>query len=785
MLLRVCRARAGGVLRLRPFSGSGGSGGGGGGGGGGSSGGGGGGGGGVVASFKDVSFSYGVHEILGGVSFSVRGGSKVTIMGQNGSGKSSVIKLLAGELRPGGGSVHVLPGETVALARQAVPPVCRRMTVREYMAAHFDGGSPEHAAGTASSSSAAAAAAAAAAVSNHPGGKLDARIAAALAEVQVLAPLDREMGSFSGGQQARLLLAGALVTRPSVLLLDEPTNNLDATGVARLQRWIAGTAQTVLVISHDEGFLNSFTDAVLYLDVHSRSIEAHAGDYFFVKAEVERRIARENSNNARLAAAAKKKEAQAGKFAGKGGGMRLAAKRMRSAAAEMAGQLVEVRREDEALRPFEIPFTQPPADSGFNGTLLTMTQLASRCPQSGLEAGAGAMVAAPLKGGRPIEMGRGSRLRLVGPNGIGKSTFLELVAAGAAPGMTLAHGASVGFYRQDFHAFDFDASVLETLELAHASGGGGGGCGGAADAGARQLLRDTAARFMLRGDTALQPVGTLSEGQKALLSLACLVLQRPSILILDEPTNHINFRHLPALAAALRGFQGALLLVSHDARFAADMGIAKELDLGYELALGQSSTGSSDGGGKKQGGTAGGKTTKNTKKQTPQKEVEDERAHSSLAAMKRRNEREARAWEQEERPVPPAVARTLRGGWSAAEIVAARAGKRQNKWKKEAPWSFGEMTARLAAERRALADDPDEPAGGKFLTPSQKRARKRALAALDAEAAGGRAVDQQHDGAQDQGMDAKAKLRAVQQQAKAKLRAVQEEKKKKKKKKKK
>ena len=582
--------------------------------------------GGVVASFKDVCFGYGVREILEDTSFSVRGGSKVTIMGQNGAGKSSIIKLLSGEMRAGSGTVNILPGETVAVAKQTMPVACREMTVTQYFASHFDGS----VAGNAS------------AAAEHPGPRLDARIAAVLEQVELVAPAERLVRSFSGGQQARLLLAGALISDPSILLLDEPTNNLDAAGIAHLRELLAHTDKTVLVISHDEGFLNSFTDSVLYLDVFAKAVEQHAGDYFFVKAEVERRIARENAANARLAAAAKKKVAQAGKFAGKGGGMRLVAKRMRSVAADMEGQLVDVRREDTVLRDFAFPFSLPPA---FTGNLLTLSQLSSRCPQTG------SMVAARLKDG-PLKLGRKDRLRVLGPNGIGKTTFLELVAKGTAPGLALGEGARVGYYRQDFHNFDFDASVLATL--AAASDG----------AHTQQQLRNTAASFMLSGDTALQPVATLSEGQKALLSLACLVLEAPSVLIMDEPTNHVNFRHLPAVAAAVRSFEGAVLLVSHDAGFCREVGAAKELDMGYEL--------------------------------------------------------QAEAQDGEEQRVEE------QGGRDGGRAATKKGGKEK--------WSWAEMGERLGGG--GAAAEPGEPPAKTILTPSQKRAQKRALKAEKKAAAG-------------------------------------------------
>ena len=163
---------------------------------------------------------------------------------------------------------------------------------------------------------------------------------------------DRLVKTFSGGQQARLLLASALIQDPDILLLDEPTNNLDKAGIEHLTQFLIDYKKTCLVISHDADFLNSFTHGVLYLDVHTRKVEQYVGDYKDVVEQISARIEKENMANARRAKEILANKEQANAFAMKGGQMRLVAKRMREKAEELEDEMVDVRtggQDDKAV----------------------------------------------------------------------------------------------------------------------------------------------------------------------------------------------------------------------------------------------------------------------------------------------------------------------------------------------------------------------------------------------------------------------------------------------------
>jgi ATPase subunit of ABC transporter with duplicated ATPase domains len=135
--------------------------------------------------------------------------------------------------------------------------------------------------------------------------------------VNLKAPLDKQIQAFSGGQQARLLLAAALIQNPDILLLDEPTNNLDSEGIYHLTEFLKSYSNTVLVISHDADFLNSFTDGVLYLDRYTQKVEQFVGNYHDVVEQVKRKIEKDNMANARLKKEAQAKKDQANVFAHK------------------------------------------------------------------------------------------------------------------------------------------------------------------------------------------------------------------------------------------------------------------------------------------------------------------------------------------------------------------------------------------------------------------------------------------------------------------------------------
>jgi len=478
-----------------------------------------------VLRFEKVSFGYEENKpLMTEVDFSVRRGTKTTIMGQNGSGKSTIFGLITRNILPEGGMVNVVNGVTIALARQVIPRNELDLTVREFFEKCF----------------------------SQKVYDIDPKIDDVLEVVNLRGHEkvhERIVRSFSGGQQARLLLASALIQEPDILLLDEPTNNLDKAGIAHLTDFLVKYEKTVIVISHDAHFLNSFTDSVLYLDVFTKKIEQYAGNYTDVRDQITARMERENRKNALLLKEIQAKKDQANAFAMKGGNLRAVAKRMRELAEELEEEKVDVRKEDKTIRPFIIP-----AQPDLIGEIVHITKYR--------------MIKSHKSSFRKtdIKLRRNQHLLLRGPNGIGKSTLLEAIAKNEAEGTKIMPGVIIGYYRQDFSTLNFEDTVHESLtEVSKKI--------------SEEMMRSIAAGFLITGDVMNTKVGSLSEGQKGLVAFARLVIQKPGLLILDEPTNHINFRHIPIIAEALNKYEGAMIIVSHVPDFVSKIRIDHTLDL--------------------------------------------------------------------------------------------------------------------------------------------------------------------------------------------------------------
>ena len=378
----------------------------------------------------------------------------------------------------------------------------------------------------------------------------DKKINDTLTELNFSADLDKKLKDFSGGQQARLLLGYALVQDPDILLMDEPTNNLDTDWIGDLITFLLMFEKTVVVISHDADFLNMFTDGVLYLNVMKQKVEQYWGNYLDVQEQIESQVEKEEKQNARAVKQIRDAKDKINQFANKWGKMRKLAKKMRWQVAEAEEEIVEVRRDDQTIGHFALDF------ENYVWPIVTINNIS-------LMKKDGTVGQFPLD----LVVKKKQRYILEWPNGIGKTTLLKRLVHAHDKDATIHDDIRVGYYSQDFAALDMDMVVRDALHEV-------------SDMLSDQEVYKVAAGFLLRGDLLKNTIGLLSEGQKWLLCYARFVLQKPHLLIMDEPTNHINFRHLPIIAECLNEYQWAMIMVSHDQEFVKQMKWLETIELG-------------------------------------------------------------------------------------------------------------------------------------------------------------------------------------------------------------
>lgn len=480
-----------------------------------------------VLRFEDVTFGYSEKKlILKEANFVVRKGLKLTLMGQNGAGKSTLFSLIMGENQIFDGRIIKENDLKIAIAKQTIPHTLWEMSVKDFLLTNLE--------------------------KNGKVRNVEKLAVEPFSIVKLpITFLDKKVKELSGGQKGRLLIAEALIQKPDILLLDEPTNNLDKDGIKLLTDFMKTYTGTAIVISHDENFLNSFTHGILYVNQQNQTVEQYVGNYFKAVDEIKKRIEREQRANELLEREIQDKKDKVNFFAHKGGKMRALAAKLKDQYEEAEENMIDVRKDDRTIKPFTIKCQED------IGSILISIESVEILVD-------GERVNKKL---HKQELMKRDKLQIIGPNGIGKTTLLEKIAKGKVEGVAVKEGVKIGYYRQDFSTLDFSMTALDALALAY-------------DGKDTEFIRKTAATFLLSGKELATLVGDLSEGQKGLLMFAYLTLLKPGILILDEPTNHINFRHIPVIQEALKNYEGAMIVISHVNNFIRGIGVNKTVDLG-------------------------------------------------------------------------------------------------------------------------------------------------------------------------------------------------------------
>jgi ATPase subunit of ABC transporter with duplicated ATPase domains len=499
----------------------------------------------LMITAQNLEVRVGARLLMENVSFRVGPGDKVGLVGRNGAGKTTLTKVLAGDLLPASGTVGnsgeigYLPqdprvgdpemlvkdrilsarGLDVAVRRMreaelemgSEDPARREKAMRKYQRAQdlLDAGG-----GYAAESEA-------------------LQMAQSLGIPDRL--IDQPLGTLSGGQRRRVELARILFSSAEVLILDEPTNHLDADSIVWLREWMKTYKGGFIVISHDNDLLKETVNKVFHLDANRAVIDIYnmGWRHYLTQRETDEMRRKRELMNAQNKA--KTLTDQANKMRAKATKATAAQNMLKRAEKLLEG--VEGERQTDKVAAIKFP---TPAPCG-------KTPMTAQ----GLSKSYGALEVFTAV---DLAIDRGSRVVILGLNGAGKTTLLRILAGVDVPdtGMVIpGHGLKIGYYAQEHETLDVGRSVLENMQSA------------------APQLTDTEARsvlgsFLFSGEDAHKPAGVLSGGEKTRLALASLVVSQANVLLLDEPTNNLDPASREEVLGAIRRYEGAIVLVTHD-----------------------------------------------------------------------------------------------------------------------------------------------------------------------------------------------------------------------------
>ncbi|GAA4125923.1 ABC-F family ATP-binding cassette domain-containing protein [Nocardioides fonticola] len=487
----------------------------------------------------------GARLLMENVSFRVGPGDKVGLVGRNGAGKTTLTKVLSGEALPSAGSVTTsgevgyLPQdprtgdpETIArdriLSARGLDDVVRRLRQSEIEMGSDDPAVRDRAMRRYARAD----------DEMHAGGGYAAEAEAAQIAASLGIPdriLTQPLKTLSGGQRRRIELARILFSGAEVMILDEPTNHLDADSIIWLRDYLKAHTGGFIVISHDNSLLEATVNKVLHLDANRSVIDVYNMGWkaYLTQRETDEKRRRRERMNAENKA--KTLTDQANRMRAKASKAQ-AAQSMLKRAEKMMADIEGERAADKVAR---IAF---PAPAPCGKTPLTAADLSK------------AYGSLEIFTGVDLAIDRGSRVVILGLNGAGKTTMLRILAGVDRPDtgeVIPGHGLKVGYYAQEHETLDTARSVLENMQSA------------------APQLTDTEARsvlgsFLFSGDDVHKPAAVLSGGEKTRLALASLVVSSANVLLLDEPTNNLDPASREEVLAAIRTYEGAIVLVTHD-----------------------------------------------------------------------------------------------------------------------------------------------------------------------------------------------------------------------------
>ncbi len=501
-----------------------------------------------LAQFSDAHFGYPGTEILTGASLLIRPGDRLALLGPNGTGKSTALRLLAGDLRADAGDVRVLGRASVAYLRQS-QEFSGHGTLMDALLEPFAALQKLHDELTALEHRLAAGEATDAELSRYGelqeryqregGYDLESRVRRLTTDVGFAeSDLGRSVDTLSGGERGRLELAKVLVRQPDLLLMDEPTNHLDLAAIERLETFLAEYPGAFVLVSHDRAFVRAVAREIVELE-NGKFVRY---PYGYDKYVVER--------DARLERARTEYERQKEHVDKTEDFIR------RNLAGQKTKQAQSRRKMLEKLERLERPEDHWQFAGNIGLAFSTGGDLGSketiRAPN--LTVG---YPDAPLLRDVTVNVYRGDRLGIVGPNGSGKSTLLRTLIGELPPlqgRVELGTGVRIGYFDQKLGTLSEDLTLIDEIRSIRADL-------------SPEYVRQYLAKFRFFGDDPFRTVRGLSGGERSRLAMAKIMLFPRNVLVLDEPTNHLDIPARETLEGALKNYEGTMLIVSHDRYF--------------------------------------------------------------------------------------------------------------------------------------------------------------------------------------------------------------------------
>lgn len=504
-----------------------------------------------MIDFAEISKGYGEQQLLDAVSFRINPGDRIGVVGPNGAGKSTLFGIITGELSPDRGKVTLPKGQRIGYLHQQLPDYSPGQTLLDFTADSM----PElrrigeelheleqrlHEGGVTDTETLLKRHGELQTQFEHLGGyhmRSDAE--SALCGLGfATTDFERPLKSFSGGWQMRSMLARTLIARPDILLLDEPSNYLDIPAVEWLCRFLNGFRGTMLLISHDRFLLNKLTD--ITLEINAGQVTRYPGNYDFYRSERENR--RVSLEAAKRNIDRKKKELQRN------------IDRFRSKSSK-ASQAQSWQKQLDRIQDVVVP-----DELSYSGSIRLPEP-----PPCGAEAARLEQVTFAYPGKEPtivdttLQIDHGDKIAIVGYNGTGKSTLLKLLTGRNIPQsgrVVIGHNVVIGYQAQEF------ADLLEPEQSAYDVVRGA----------ARRdfplnMIPGVLGSFGFSGDDSHKLCKVLSGGEKIRLCFARIFVNPPNLLVLDEPTTHLDIAAREALQKVLQAYRGSLCLVSHDIEF--------------------------------------------------------------------------------------------------------------------------------------------------------------------------------------------------------------------------